>query len=249
VVNSFLTSRTINKFNGNKLNNKIYIRNLFLQKVTSYYLKKRILTLTGTNYLRCIKELEHHNLIGKRSCEICVVERDNKIFHQIFGQALNCPYYQKQIVKLHNCDISDVKCYDYEFQDIDLTCTWINGYDVLADRLTRQLESNKRKHKIEKMPLYFMFSLSEWGIALEDSYKYLKKFLKETLNCTLWGMNKIKGEFGTGIPVIQQVSNWCYIKKYKPCCFKEEWGDHIMEIDLYRYRDTTNMTTCLIKYK
>jgi hypothetical protein len=249
VINSFLTSRTLNKFNGQHLNNKIYLRNLFLQKVTSYYLKKRILTLTGTNYSRCINELEDHNLIGKRSCEICVVERDNEIFYQIYEQALNCPYYQKQIVRLHNCDLSDVGCYDYEFQDIDLMCTWKKGYDILAERLTRQLESNKRKPKIVRMPLYFMFSLSEWGIPLKDSYTYLKKFLKETLGCTVWGMNKIKGEFGKGIPVSNQISNWCYIKKYEIYCIEDKWGKHAIEIDLYRYRDTTNMTTCLIKYK
>jgi hypothetical protein len=128
-------------------------------------------------------------------------------------------------------------------------CTWKKGYDILAERLTRQLESNKRKPKIHRMPLYFMFTISEWGISLEDSYTYLKKFLKETLECTIWGMNGIEGEFGKGLSVSAQISKKCYIKKYNIYCHKNDWGKHIIEIDFYRYKDTTHMTTCLIKYK
>lgn len=211
-----------------------------------YTIKKRVLILTGPNYKRCIEELENHNLIGKKMCEITVVERDNEVFRQIYEQALDCPYYQKHLVKLHNCDLKDIKCYNYNFQDIDLMCTWKNGYELLKDRLIQQL--NRDKAKCLRSPKYFMFTLSEWGIPLQESYNYLKEFLKETLNCKLWGINRNEGEFGKGIPVSAQASNWRYIKQYIPACYKGDWGDRIRKIHLYRYRDTTNMMTCLIEH-
>jgi len=245
-TNSYLVKRTVNKFNGKNLNNKILIREKLLNSIDSRTFTKNILMLTGCNYKRCINELAKHNLISKKLCNIAIVEREDKIFKQIYDQVQSCPFYQKNIVKLFKSDIKDVNLYHYDFQDIDLMCTWIKGFEILHERLSLQLESHLNKRETLRLPKYFMFSLSEWGLQLKDSYPFLKSFL-EVLGCKLWGIDKYKGVFGPG-EALSSIGKRSYIKRHRVYAHKDEWG-YIRRIQLYRYRDTTNMLTCLIQYK
>lgn len=244
MINNYLTDRTLSKFGGDNLDNKIYLRNLLLNRVRNVYSDQKVLILTGENYNRCMKELEDRNLISKKQCQIAIVERDKEVFKKIFKQAEECPFYKKGIVDLHKSDIEKVACYDYHFQDIDLMCTWKHGFDIIKKRLVLQSESiSKEKLRGSK---FFMFSLSEWGIKLEESYSYLKELL-ETLNCKLWGLDKCEGRYGKGEAILSS-GHRSFIRQHIICCNnQDEWGS-VKKIILYRYRDTTNMMTCLIEH-
>ncbi|MFW9872240.1 MAG: hypothetical protein ACFFG0_03985 [Candidatus Thorarchaeota archaeon] len=245
-TDSYLTNRIIKKFNGKKLNNKIFIRRKLLDSIDPRTFTKNILMLTGSNYKRCIEELVERDLIGKNLCNIAIVERENKIFKQIYDQVQNCPFYQKNNVKLFKGNIKDINLYHYDFQDIDLMCTWIKGFEILRERLSLQLESHLNQHETLRLPKYFMFSLSEWGIKLKESYPFFKNLL-EVLGCKVWGIDKNKGMFGPG-EALSSVGYRSFIKRHRVYCHKDEWG-YVKRIHLYRYRDTTNMLTCLIQYK
>jgi hypothetical protein len=244
MTNSYLTARTLSKFGGDKLDNKIYLRRQLLDRVEDIYIDQKVLMLTGENYTRCMKELKDRNLISKHRCKIAIVERDNKVFRKIFTQAEECPFYKKGIVDLHKCDIKNVACYDYHFQDIDLMCTWKNGFDILKKRLALQSESIS-KEKSARGSKFFMFSLSEWGIKLEESYSYLKDLL-ETLNCKIWGLDKCEGRYGDGV-AINSIGHRSFIRQHKIYCNEDDYGS-VKKFLLFRYRDTTNMMTCLIEH-
>jgi hypothetical protein len=129
-----------------------------------------------------------------------------------------------------------------QLQDIDLMCTWKKAFNILCERLKNQMESVPKI-----LPKYFMFTLSERrGGSLDFSYKKLCELL-DVLSCNLAGFDNTENGFGEGFkPSYFNLKKRQYVKRYNPV-FKEK--GKVTSLDLYRYKDTAKMTTCLIVYE
>lgn len=240
MINQRKTEELISKFRDQDVRNKLIIRRFFLSQIQLPTFFRTCLILPGWNYNRCMTELANRKLINFKSTTVAIVEREKDVFDHIYSQAINCPYYRKSKVRLLHCDLEESNFHNMQFQDIDLTCTWKNGFDLLANRLGKQAETHG------SLPKYFMFSLSERrGGGLQYSYRCLSELLS-ILSCKIekfwWD-----GTYGSGRRVLSmQTSSTKWIKKYD-VKFKEK--GRIKSLNLYRYKDTQIMYTALIKYQ
>lgn len=246
MMNTLLTNRIKAKFTGKQIQNKLTLRKIFLNKIAKdrnfYTQNNTILILTGLQYERCIKELASRKLINKKSSKIVIVERDRQIYETIHYLAQSCPFYQRDKVKIHNCELKDIAYHDLQIQDLDFTGTWKTCYDIIDHRLKGQKDNCP-----EWQRKYIMFNLSERnGGGLETSFQKLQSLLSENLDFQLKGLNDTVGGFGKGLE-IPTWSGW-WIKEYKPLIDDKKWG-RVKSFGLYRYRDTVPMTTCYIAYK
>lgn len=198
--------------------------------------------LTGWQYERCMEELASRKLINKKSSKIVIVERDREVYEFINQVAQSCPFYKRDKVKIHLGELDDIACHNIQIQDLDLMGTWKTCYDPIERRLQGQRDNCPKWQR-----KYMIFNLAERnGGGLISNFNSLQKLLWENLDFKLQGLNDTIGGFGEGIDIPTKFGWW--IKGYKPLINENDWG-RVKSFGLYRYRDTSPMTTCYIAYK
>lgn len=232
--------KVLKAYERGEYHNKRLIEKFFVDTALTYLKPGKCLKLTGFDYTHYMTKL-----FPRISTDVCVVEREPYIFHNIYKQASKCPYNNNGHVQLIQADAKDVKIDNCIYVDLDIMNKLGVVLPVVKHHITSQRETIKGVKAIS-----FTASIRKGGKA-DERFDLIQDFLHSEFDADLLGFNGESLGFGKGgdsftFPGSIKGRQGVYVKQKTPNFI--DMGD-ILNFQFFHYSDSAPYLSALIVYQ